>query len=75
MWTIHHIKYASLHKDKLVLYFRAPGGATLASNYQEDGLHYSGVGKRDAPVISDWKAEFVQFPDNPPVVSGKGKVV
>ena len=42
MWTMLHIKYVDTHEDQFSVYTKAPSKQTLACNYQEAGLHYSG---------------------------------
>ena len=42
MWTMLHIKYVDTHEDQFSVYTKAPSSQTLACNYQEAGLHYSG---------------------------------
>eukprot|EP01047_Picozoa_sp_COSAG01_P033949 COSAG01_NODE_2524_length_7505_cov_29.604915_4_plen_419_part_00 len=78
MWSQHHVKYTTLFPDRFVIYIKAPGGTTMAANYQEDGLHYSGQGgQADNPLyepLSDPGYTLDMFPDRPKVLTWKGKL-
>eukprot|EP00505_MAST-04D_sp_SCG-Rhode-Island_P000097 Stramenopile-MAST_4_protein_97 len=73
MWTMHHIKYSWTHKDKFCVYLKAPNGQTLATNYQEPGLHYKGKPKIDAPTLEQWSEELAQFSENPIMIGYNGQ--
>jgi len=67
MWTMLHIKYVDTHEDKMTVYTKALNGKTMACNYQEAGLHYSGTAQgADAPLVNAWDSasmgEFKQHP-------------
>ena len=55
MWTILHIKYVNDHDDRYTVYTKALKGQSMASNYQEAGLHYGGSNNvADAPTVDTW---------------------
>lgn len=75
MWTMYHIKYCSDHRNKYTVYLKAPKGQTLATNFQEPGLHYKGKPKMDAPTLTHWSAEMGKFSMSPIVTGYNGQEI
>ena len=78
MWTIYHIKYVDTHENKkYTVYFKSPGGTTLATNFQEPGLHYSGKPKMDHPTLTSFDAIAAKhaMTQSPTVLDWHGDIV
>lgn len=74
MWEIWHIYFAYKHHE-YTLYSNFPGHLGLSANWAEKGLHSKGIGKASNQLLNDWKPEYEDLPDNPPVVDLSAKVV
>ena len=62
---------------KYTVYFKAPGGTTLATNFQEPGLHYSGKPKMDHPTLTNFDAMAAKhsMTQSPTVLDWHGNIV
>lgn len=75
MWEMWHIFFA-WKNNETSLYSNLGGHQGLAINHREAGLHYSGseAGRVD-PLLTEWKQEYENLPENPISLDNSGKVI
>lgn len=62
-------------KPQNTVYARCPNKQTLATNWQQAGLHYGGEPKKDHETLMQWDASLGKFPGKPTVLGWNGKAV
>ncbi|KAL4228460.1 hypothetical protein ACF0H5_011507 [Mactra antiquata] len=75
MWSIWHVYYAWLNKE-YTIYSNFPNHQGLTTNWQEDGLHFTGaVGTMSNPLLTIWTFSYDMLPDKPVMLNNAGHIV